>query len=121
MASLAAGDLEDDWWLCSVEDRRRQGASREGMLEGFSLGSGLLLVDYIGRLCRQGKARLSREMASILERLETGAEVWWQRMRELFGKARLLGSYFSTDCQRLRDVACRRRSHHLDNAVAAFA
>ena len=91
------------------------------MLEGFSLGSYLLLVDYTGRLCRQGKARLSREMASVLERLETGAEVWGQRMRKLFGKARLLGSYFSTDCQRLRDVACRRGLHRLDNVVAAFA
>ncbi len=64
------------------------------MLEGFSLGSCLLLVDITGRLCRQGKARLSREVASVLERLETGAKVWWQRMRKLFGKARLLGSYF---------------------------
>jgi len=78
------------------------------MLEGFSLGSCLLLVDVTGRLCRQRKARLSREVASILKRLETGAEVWGQPMRKLFGKARLLGSYFSTDCQRLRDVACRR-------------
>jgi hypothetical protein len=45
------------------------------MLEGFSLGSCLLLVDYTGRLCRQGKARLSREVAWILDRLGTGAEV----------------------------------------------
>lgn len=59
------------------------------MLEGFSLGSYLLLVDYTGRLCRQGKARLSREVASILERLGTGAEVGGQRIRKLFGKARL--------------------------------
>ena len=33
--------------LCPLEDRRGQGRSREGMLEGFSLGSYLLLVDYI--------------------------------------------------------------------------
>jgi hypothetical protein len=39
------------------------------MLEGFSLGSYLLLVGYTSRLCRQGKARVSREVASILDRL----------------------------------------------------
>lgn len=59
------------------------------MLEGLSLGSYLWLVDYTGRLCRQGKARLSREVASILERLGTGAEVGGQRIRKLFGKTPL--------------------------------
>jgi REP element-mobilizing transposase RayT len=119
--SRAAGDLEEDLWLCPVEDRRRQGARREGMLEGFSLGSYLVLMDYTSRLCRQSKARVSREVASILERLGTSAEVWGQRIQKLLGKARLLGSYFCTDRQRLRDLACRRGVHHLDNVVAAIA
>ena len=74
--SQAAGDVEEGLWLCPIEDRRRQGAQREGLLEGFSLGSYLLLVDYTSRLCRAGKARISREVASILERLGTSAEVW---------------------------------------------
>ncbi len=33
-------------WLCPIEDRRRLDSAREGMLEGFSLGSYLLLVDF---------------------------------------------------------------------------
>lgn len=37
--SRAAGGLEDDHWLCPIEDRRRQGSRREGLLEGCSLGS----------------------------------------------------------------------------------
>lgn len=72
-----------------------------GELEGFSLGRYLLLVDITGRLCRQGKARLGRKVASILEWLGTSAEVWGQRIRKLFGKARLLGSTsrrIATDC-----------------------
>lgn len=73
MGSRAAGDVEQNLWLCSVEDRRRLGATREGMLEGFSLGSNLLLVDYTSRLCRQGKARMNREAASLLNRLTTRA------------------------------------------------
>jgi len=40
------------------------------MVEGFSLGSCLLLVDYSSRLCRQGKARVSREVAAILNENE---------------------------------------------------
>ena len=54
--SRAAKDVEQDHWLCPLEDRRRLGSDREGMLESFSLGSYLLLVDYTGRLCRAGRA-----------------------------------------------------------------
>jgi hypothetical protein len=50
--SRAAGALEEDLWLCPIEDRRREASLREGMLEGFSLGSYLLLIDYTSRLCR---------------------------------------------------------------------
>ncbi len=54
--SSAAAGLEGGLWLCPIEDRRRLGSPREGMLEGFSLGNYLLLVDYTGRLFREGKA-----------------------------------------------------------------
>jgi hypothetical protein len=43
------------------------------MLEGFPLGSYLLLVDYSGRLFRQGKAMISWELAEIFERIGTTA------------------------------------------------
>ena len=36
------------------------------MIEGFSLGNYLLLVDYTGRLFREGKATISHEVAEIL-------------------------------------------------------
>ena len=119
--SRAAGDVEEDLWLCPVEDRRRLGGRREGLLEGFSLGSYLLLIDYTSRLCREGKARVSREVASILERLGSSAEVWGPRIQKLFGTTRLLGSYFSTDRARLRHLARQRGVHHLDNLVSAPA
>jgi hypothetical protein len=44
--SKAAAGLEESHWLCPIENRRRLDSTREGMLEGFSLGSYLLLVDY---------------------------------------------------------------------------
>ena len=43
--------------------------SREGMFVGFSLGSYLLLVDYTGRLFREGKTTMSADLAGIFERL----------------------------------------------------
>ena len=37
--SRAAAGLEESLWLCPIEDRRQLDSSREGMLEGFSLGN----------------------------------------------------------------------------------
>ncbi len=115
--SRAAGQLEDSHWLCPLEDRRAKGATREGMLENFSLGSYLLLVDHTSRLCRAGKARVSREVAGILERLGSSGQLWEQRLGQLFARSRLLGSFFATDRQRLRQLAARRGVHHLDNLI----
>ena len=119
--SRAAGGVEEDLWLCPVEDRRRQGSTREGMLEGFSLGSYLLLVDYTSRLHRQGKARVGRKVASIFDRLGTNADAWGHRIERLFKKTRLHGSYFCTDRARLRELARTRGVHHLDNLTAVPA
>ena len=44
MGSTASACLEESIWLCAIEDRRKVDSSREGMLEGFSLGSYLLLA-----------------------------------------------------------------------------
>ena len=80
--SRAAAGLEESLWLCPIEDRRRLDSSREGMLEGFSLGNYLLLVDYTGRLFREGKAAISAELAGIFDRLGSSAESWQARLRE---------------------------------------
>ncbi len=107
VAGLAAsGGLEEAHWLCPVEDRRRLDSAREGMLEGFSLGSYMLLVDYTGRLFREGKAAISREVAAIFERIGTTPETWQARLGKL-SKGRLLGRFFAASRQRLREVAQR--------------
>jgi hypothetical protein len=112
--SNASAGLEDSNWLCPIEDRRRLDSPREGMLEGFSLGSYLLLVDYTGRLFRDGKAAISAELAGILERLNTSAESWWSRIEKL-SKGRLLGRFFAASRERLRHVARGLGVHHLAN------
>ncbi len=116
--SRAAKKLEESHWLCPLEDRSQKDSQREGMLPNFSLGSYLLLVDYTSRLCRAGKARVSAELTGIFERLGTSAEFWSDRMKGLFQKSRLLGSYFSTDASRLREIAAHRGVHHVDNAIS---
>ncbi len=115
--SRAVGTLEADHWLCPIEDLRSKGATREGMLAGFSLGSYLMLVDYTGRLCRQGKARLSLQLACIFDRLGTSQELWQRRLTKLLTKSRQFGNYFATDATRLRHAATRRGVHHVDNAL----
>jgi hypothetical protein len=102
-SNVSAG-IEESHWLCPIEDRRSLGSQREGMLEGFSLGSYLLLVDYTGRLFRKGKAMISRELAEIFERIGTTAETWQARLHEL-RTGRLLGRFFAASRQRLREVA----------------
>ena len=104
--SNASAGLEESLWLCPVEDRRRLDSAREGMVEGFSLGSYLLLVDYTGRLFREGKAAISREVAETFERLGSSAETWQARLEKL-RKGSLLGRFFAASRQRLREVAER--------------
>jgi len=74
------------------------------MLEGFSLGSYLLLIDYTSRLFRDGKAAISREVAAIFERLGSSAQTWQARLEKLT-KGRLVGRFFAASRQRLREVA----------------
>ena len=76
------------------------------MIEGFSLGSYLLLVDYTGRLFRDGKAMISQGIAGIFERLGTDADTWQARIQKLNG-GRLLGRFFAASRERLREVSQR--------------
>ena len=112
--SSAAAGLEEGLWLCPIEDRRQLDSTREGMLEGFSLGNYLLLVDYTGRLFREGKAVISAELGAILERLGSSVEDWQARLRMLAG-GRLLGRFFAATRSRLREVAQSLGVHRLVN------
>ncbi len=90
------------------------------MLEGFSLGKYLLLVDFTGRLFRDGKAVISTELTGRLERLGSSADRWQSRFEKLKG-GRLLGRFFAASRQRLREVATRLKVHHLANLAGCAA
>jgi hypothetical protein len=98
--------MEEALWLCPLEDRSGVDSPREGMIAGFSLGSYLLLVDYTGRLFREGKAAVSRELGAVFARLGSDAESWQARLLKL-SEGRLLGRYFAASRARLRGVAER--------------
>jgi hypothetical protein len=118
-SGVSAG-LEETIWLCPIEDRRAVDSSREGMLEGFPLGSYLMLVDYTGRLFRDGKATISAELSGILERLGSSVESWRARLEKL-KTGRLLGRFFAASRARLREVAQRLGVRHLANLSACPA
>jgi REP element-mobilizing transposase RayT len=109
-ASQGAGNLEQDHWLIPIEDRRQhtnaaEPSKREGLLPTFSLGSYLQLVEYTGRLFREGKARLSDGLQEVFDRLESSADIWQARMKRLMGSVGMRGSFFATDPQTLRTKA----------------
>ena len=109
--SCASAGLEESLWLCPIEDRRRLDSCREGMLEGFSLGSYFLLVDFTGRLYRKGKAAISAELAGILDRLGSNAESWRARLDKL-RSGRLFGRFFAASraaARSCRTAGCATR------------
>jgi hypothetical protein len=107
--------LEAGLWLLPVEDRRRYGDKRAGLLEDYSLGSYLQLVDWTSRLVRKGKARVSPEVKGMLERLGTSVEVWEGTIHQLFARSMPLGVAFAFSRDRLRAAAEHRGCHHLAN------
>ena len=112
--SRAAGGLEESLWLCPIEDRRGLDSAREGMIQGFSLGSYLLLVDYTGRIFRHGKATIPAELAGVFDRLGCTAARWASRLEKL-RQGRLLGRFFAGSRAKLREVAARLNVRHLVN------
>jgi hypothetical protein len=72
------------------------------------------LVEYTGRLFRQGKASISAELAGIFERLGTSAQHWQTEMETLCGD-RLFGRFFAASAAKLQEIAERLGVRHLVN------
>jgi hypothetical protein len=111
--SKAAGNVEQDHWLVPIEDRRRSSnaptiSNREGMLASFSLGSYLLLVDYTGRLYRNGKARMNSAVREVFDRLDTSQEYWEDMVGRMLKSRDLRGSFFASSSDSIRQVAAGR-------------
>ncbi len=70
-------------WLCPIDDRRRSGATREGMIEGFTLADYLRLVEHTAKLFRLGNAPVSEKLRAVFERVGTDPETWQSRLLKL--------------------------------------
>jgi hypothetical protein len=114
VGSQAAAGLEESLWLCPIEDRREVDSPREGRIPGFSLGSYVKLVEYTGRLFREGKASISAEMAGIFVRLGCSAQSWQVQIKKLCGD-RLVGRFFAASSAKLQEIGERLGVHHLAN------
>jgi hypothetical protein len=109
--SRVAAGLEESLWLCPIEDRRELDSPREGMIPGFSLGSYINLVDFTGRLFREGKAAISTELAGIFERLGCSAQSWQIQIKKLSGD-RLVGRFFAASRAKLQEIGERIGVRH---------
>jgi hypothetical protein len=72
------------------------------------------LVDYTGRLFREGKASISKELAGIFERLGCSARSWRIQIEKLRGY-RSLGRFIAASRAELRKIAERRGVRQLVN------
>ena len=120
-ASKAIGSLEQDHWLVPIEDSRvhssannvslgksGKGKVREGMLETFSLGSYLLLVDYTGRIWRNGKANMNAGLKEVFDRIGSSAEYWSARIQQMMQSKDLRGTVFACSAESLKEFATNR-------------
>ena len=98
--------LQDAKWVATARERLQS-------LSWF-MKCLVLLVEYTGRLFRDGKAVISAELSGILKRIGSTAESWWTRIEQL-NKGRLLGRFFAASRERLRQVASHLGVHHLAN------
>ncbi len=95
-------------WLCPIEDQRhRDATARPGLLDGFSLGSYLQLVDWTSRMVRKGKAHVSRQVTALLKRLGTTKECWTATMQEPSRDMQCSTSHYCTQCHHL--LKCRHQ------------
>jgi hypothetical protein len=72
------------------------------------------LVEYTGRLFRQGRVLISEELAGIFERLGFSAQRWQHGMEKLRGD-RLVGRFFAASRAKLRGIADRIGVRHVVN------
>ena len=93
----------------------RTRSDRERMLESFSFGSYLLLVDYTSRLFRSGQARCGDGVKEIFERLGTRQEFWSDRLKKMLSSKSLHGRFFAGNREAICELAQKCRCRHLAN------
>ncbi len=73
------------------------------------------MIDWTSRLLRCGKARVSAEVASLLDRLGTNSDTWSITLKRIFSRTKTTGVAFSINRQHLNDAAHQRGRHRMAN------
>lgn len=115
VAAQRCQGMEAGLWLCPIEDRRARGEEKAGLLEGFSLGSYLLLLDASSRIIRANKARVEPDVQPLLDRLGTTLEAWQTAITAMFSRPFPRGVAFAFDRKKLREAAKKRGCRHVAN------
>jgi hypothetical protein len=109
------------WFMKCLKEPLSRPANREENFRGaFFEGRFQLVIDYTGRLFREGTATISGQLAEILERLSSSAENWQARLEKL-SKGRLRGRFFAASRQRRREVAERLHLKRVPNLSGCLA
>lgn len=120
-ASIEAGSIEQDCWLVPIEDRRAvphdesgEADCREGMVDSFSLGSYLMLLDCTGRMYRTGKANMEAGVKYVFERLTSTLKSCGSTTDKMLHCKRLRGSFFASEKETV-DAINTAPGHHFRN------
>ena len=85
------------------------------MLEKFTLGNYLLLVEYTGRMFRKGKAQLSDRIKGIFERLGTSVAFWTDQVKQMLTAKKLRGRCFAGSQNGIPESVQERSSTRMIN------
>ncbi len=111
----AARRLEQDLWLCPIEDNGVCRGPRHGLYEGFTIVHYLRLIDATSRRFRVGKQSADESLPPLLDRLQTGPQHWLTMMDCLSSRRETWGVAFSSSKVRLQEAAAARGCHHVAN------
>jgi hypothetical protein len=136
---------DEDHWLVPIEDRRDrsvvtpssglrppsppeaegEGTVREqstgevkpraGLCGRMNLAGYLRLLDWSGRMFRPGKRRVPKDIAGILGRFGSDADLWRERLEKLRDRDRIFGTVFATKRAAINRLAERRGVSKLAN------
>ena len=68
----------------------------------------MLLVEYTGRLFRNGKARISSGVRDVLERLGSNPEFCYERIKKMMKTNQLRGCFFAAKPEAVQKLAKKR-------------
>lgn len=119
-ASRRLGNMEQDHWLIPFEDRRphtnsKPASQREGLLEKFTFGNYLILLEYTGRMYREGKANISAGLNDIFERLDSSVAFWTDQLKNLLSAKELRGRCYAGSRKGISPETHKRYSTRVHN------